>query len=215
MSSGVILVAAAITGYAVGAISPAAALARLAGVDLRRVGSGNPGATNVRRALGLRAGILVAVVDIAKGAVPAAAFGTVGRNVGMLAGFCAVIGHITSPFLGGHGGKGAATTAGAVIGSFPAWAPGMFLVWFLVLALTRWVALASVCAVASVLATALVTGATPITLLWAAGLTAVVVERHRTNFRDFRGHLRGIRRPGSRSRRPTPPIRRTVEGGRS
>ncbi len=108
---------AAVVGYLVGSINPAAIIARLRGVDYRTVGSGNPGATNISRALGKRTGILVALLDILKGFVPALGFtlwtGDIG--VGEVAGFTAVIGHITSPFLKGRGGKGVATSLGAVL----------------------------------------------------------------------------------------------------
>ncbi|MGZ6792990.1 MAG: glycerol-3-phosphate acyltransferase, partial [Mycobacteriales bacterium] len=97
------LILAALVGYFVGAVSPATLLARARGVDLRTVGSGNPGATNAGRALGRRAGLLVAVLDVAKGAVPAAAFGAADHRAGLVAGLAAVAGHITSPYLRGRG----------------------------------------------------------------------------------------------------------------
>lgn len=111
---------AAFVGYALGAINPAAILARLFGVDLRSTGSGNPGATNVGRALGPRWGVLVGFLDILKGFLPAWAFGyAVGQTAGEVAGIAAVLGHITSPYLRGRGGKGVATTLGAILGVQP------------------------------------------------------------------------------------------------
>jgi len=111
---------AAVVGYALGAINPAAIFARVFGVDLRGSGSGNPGATNVGRVLGPRWGVLVGFLDILKGFVPAWAFGyAVGQTAGEVAGIAAVLGHITSPFLRGRGGKGVATTLGAILGVQP------------------------------------------------------------------------------------------------
>ncbi len=174
-------VAAATVGYLVGSLSPAAFLARRAGVDLRARGSGNVGATNVGRVLGRRTGVAVALVDVTKGALPAAGFGLIRPVAGLVAGLAAVIGHVTSPLLRGRGGKGVATAAGAVLGSHPRWAPFVLVTWLLVLLAFRWVALASVSAALSLVAVAVVVGAAAPSLLWAAALAATVVARHRPN----------------------------------
>lgn len=173
-----LLPTALVVGYLVGALSPATLAARRGGVDLRGIGSGNPGASNVGRALGRRTGIVVAVLDVLKGLVPAAGFGVVDHRAGLLAGFAAVLGHVTSPFLRGRGGKGVATTAGAVLGSQPLWAPVLVVVWLAVLAARRWIALASMSAALSLLVVALVLREDR---LWAAGLALVVLVRHRAN----------------------------------
>ena len=108
---------AAVCGYALGSINPAVLIARVFGKDLRQVGSGNPGATNVGRALGPKWGVLVGFLDILKGLVPALVFGMLaGEIAGEIAGLAAVLGHITSPFLKGRGGKGVSTTLGAILG---------------------------------------------------------------------------------------------------
>lgn len=113
-------VLAIVVGYAIGAINPAALVARTFGIDLAHIGSGNPGATNVGRALGPRWAVLVGFLDILKGFVPAFAFGLlVSQTAGELAGVAAVAGHVTSPFLRGRGGKGVATTLGAILGVQP------------------------------------------------------------------------------------------------
>jgi glycerol-3-phosphate acyltransferase PlsY len=174
---------AALAGYLLGAVSPATVLARRAGADLRASGSGNPGATNAGRLLGRKVGILVAVLDVLKGVVPAVAFGLlVSHGAGLVAGFAAVVGHVTSPYLHGRGGKGVATAAGAVLGSNPRWAPFVLLAWVGVFALSRWVALASVLAALSIVVVALVARAPVADLVWALAIASVVVGRHRTNF---------------------------------
>lgn len=175
-----LLLAAAVAGYLVGALSPATLAARRGGVDLRGIGSGNPGATNVGRALGRRTGVVVAVLDVVKGAVPAAAFGAADHRAGLLAGLAAVLGHVSSPFLRGRGGKGAATAAGAVLGSHPLWAPLVLVAWVAVVVASRWVALASMAAAVAVPVVALVAGED---LWWALALAAVVVWRHVPNVR--------------------------------
>ena len=178
MSTDLLVVAAAVTSYLLGAVSPATLIAARRGIDLRAVGSGNPGATNAGRALGRRTGIVVAVLDVLKGLLPAAAFGALDHRAGLVAGVAAVLGHVTSPFLRGHGGKGAATAAGAILGSHPLWAVGVLLVWVLVVAVSRWVALASICASLSVVAIAVAVGEDRV---WALLLAAVVVVRHQAN----------------------------------
>ena len=180
-----LLLLAAVAGYAAGSVSPATWLARARGVDLRSFGSGNPGASNVGRALGRRSGVVVAGLDSAKGLVPAVVFGLLDHDAGLVAGVAAVLGHVSSPLLRGRGGKGVATTFGVVVGTHPAWAPVLLLTWLLLLAVTRWIALSSVCAALALLVVAAVLGED---VLWAAALFAVVAFRHRSNFaRGWRG----------------------------
>ena len=169
---------AVLVGYLVGAVSPATLLARRQGVDLRDVGSGNPGATNAGRALGARTGLLVAALDVLKGLVPAAAFAAVDHRAGLVAGVAAVLGHVSSPFLRGRGGKGVATAAGAILGIHPLWAVPVLLTWAVVLAVARWTALASIASALALVVVALVAGTDR---LWAVALAAIVVVRHQPN----------------------------------
>jgi glycerol-3-phosphate acyltransferase PlsY len=182
-------VAAVVVGYLLASVSPATLLARRRGIDLRGVGSGNPGATNAGRALGRRVGVVVAVLDVLKGLVPAAAFGAVDHRAGLLAGVAAVLGHVTSPFLRGRGGKGVATAGGAILGSHPLWAVVVVAAWVVVLLLSRWTALASVSAALTVLVVAVVARED---VLWAAVLFLVVLVRHQPNVRR---HLEARRTP--------------------
>jgi glycerol-3-phosphate acyltransferase PlsY len=176
-------VLAFVAGYLLGAVSPATLVARRRGADLRSSGSGNPGATNVGRVLGRRTGVLVGVLDVLKGVLPAVVFAfVVSHDAGLVAGFAAVLGHVTSPYLRGRGGKGVATAAGAVLGSHPLWAPFVLLGWALVFGVTRWVALASVTAALLVPVVALVARAPGADVAWAVLLAALVILRHRTNF---------------------------------
>jgi glycerol-3-phosphate acyltransferase PlsY len=175
----VIVLAAALVGYVIGAISPATLIARRRGVDLRGVGSGNPGASNAGRALGRRTGIAVAVLDVLKGVIPAVAFGAADHRAGLVAGIAAVLGHVTSPLLRGRGGKGVATALGAVLGTHPLWAVVVLIAWGVVLAASRWIALASVLAAGSVVVVALIARQDRV---WAVLLYAVVAVRHQANF---------------------------------
>jgi glycerol-3-phosphate acyltransferase PlsY len=174
-----VIVLAALLGYLIGAVSPSMMLARRHGIDLRGIGSGNPGATNAGRALGRKTGVLVAVLDVLKGLLPTLAFGLVSHPAALVVGVAAVLGHVTSPFLRGRGGKGVATAMGAILGVHPLWAVVVLVVWLAVVAASRWVALASVCAAASIAVVAVVAGED---LLWAVLIATVVILRHQTNF---------------------------------
>ena len=114
--------------FLLGAIPFALLLVRfLAGVDLRKVGSGNLGATNASRAFGSRTGVvifaLVYLLDAGKGFVPTwfgpGLVGVEGSTVAVLMGAAAVLGHCYSPFLGFRGGKGVATATGVFIALNP------------------------------------------------------------------------------------------------
>jgi glycerol-3-phosphate acyltransferase PlsY len=179
------LILAALVGYLVGAVSPATLLAHARGVDLRAVGSGNPGASNVGRALGRRAGAVVALLDVAKGALPSSGFALADHRAGLIAGLAAVLGHVTSPYLRGRGGKGVATAAGAILGSHPLWLVFVLATWLAVLGVSRWIALASISAALAVLVCAVVAGHD---VWWAAVITVIVVARHTSNLRRDRGH---------------------------
>lgn len=187
---------AAAAGYLLGAVNPASIVARVFRVDLRSTGSGNPGATNVTRALGARWGIVVGALDILKGFVPAFVFGMVaGQTAGEIAGLAAVLGHITSPFLRGRGGKGVATTLGAILGVQPLLAIPVLLAFGIGVAVWHRVGLgavlgAVVLAVSGVVGWA--TGWTDEADMWfALVLAAMVLVRHQRNVREAWDSVRG------------------------
>lgn len=180
---------AAAAGYLIGSVSPAALLARLRGVDLRSGGSGNPGATNVGRLMGPKVGIVVGLLDVAKGFVPTYVFALVDHDLGLLAGATAVLGHVTSPFLRGRGGRGVATSLGAVLAVEPVWALVAIGVFAVVFAMTRWVALGSMVAAVALVGCAAVNRAPWPDLLFVVALAAIVEVRHIPNV------LRRLRTP--------------------
>ena len=181
MSDALWLGTAVVVSYAIGSLPPAVLVGRLRGVDLRSQGSGNPGATNAGRVLGWPFGVLVGVLDVAKGVVPALGFGTVDPDLALWAGAAAVLGHVTSPILRGRGGRGVATSLGAVIAVQPWWAFAAVLGFCLTLAVTRWVALASMVAGVVLIAAALLAADSTAELVWAVFLVGVVEVRHVPN----------------------------------
>ena len=172
-----------------GGINPATLIGRLLGRDVTRAGSGNPGATNAGRVLGRKWGILVGVLDVLKGFLPAfLAAQFYGLLVGYLLGIAAVLGHVFSPYLRGRGGKGVATALGAILGVHPWYAVALLAVFVLVFAVSRWVALGSLLAAALMLVGGLLAafdrlpGAIGLpTMIWAWVLGLVIVLRHRDN----------------------------------
>lgn len=124
-------------------------IGRSQNVDVRKVGSGNVGATNVWRALGPRWGSLAFALDVVKGtAGPVLALYLLpGQPTWVaLCGISAVLGHIFSPFLGFRGGKGISTGLGALLGMMPLVGLFLFLFWGMVLLATRMVSAASIAA---------------------------------------------------------------------
>lgn len=182
--------------YLLGAVPFGVIIARWKGVDILAQGSGNPGATNVGRVLGRPYGILVFLLDMAKGLVPALAGralvpGPVGvldaQTVWFGLGIAAVLGHSRSPFLGFRGGKGVSTALGAGVGSAPIPALAAFALFGVVLAIFRYMSVASVVGVsAALLFGVLLPGQSPQLIPLYALLAGYVAWSHRANFARLR-----------------------------
>jgi acyl phosphate:glycerol-3-phosphate acyltransferase len=151
--NGALLLSLVVLGsYLLGAIPFGWVVARARGVDILRVGSGNIGATNVARAVGLGWGILVFLLDFAKGAVPVAlvrwldlgdAVELPPHGLAVIAGVSALLGHLFPVYLGFRGGKGVATGAGVAVALVPVITLIALACWGLTLAVTRFVSIAS------------------------------------------------------------------------
>ncbi|MBX3272278.1 MAG: glycerol-3-phosphate 1-O-acyltransferase PlsY [Sandaracinaceae bacterium] len=170
--------------YLVGSISFGLLAARRAQVDLRSVGSGNVGATNVGRALGKRTGRVVLALDAAKGALPSlAGWALLGLDSPWTAGagLAAVVGHCFPVWHRFAGGKGAATAAGVMLALVPLAGVGAALAYVLLKRVTRRASVGSLggAALGAGLA-ALLLGPGPRAYM-AAGILAVVVLRHADN----------------------------------
>ncbi len=145
----------AILSYLLGSIPTGYLMARARGIDIRTVGSGNIGATNVFRALGKVAGAITLILDCAKGAVavlavPAAVSRLAGlETVGgapILCALAVILGHNYTCWLRFKGGKGIATSAGALLGLAPVAVLVCLVVWLAVFGVGRYVSLASIAA---------------------------------------------------------------------
>lgn len=203
------LIAAFIAAYLLGAIPTSYLVVRLIrGEDLRTLGSGNLGATNLYRVLGWKYAVPVAAFDALKGALPVAVFSHwagVGLTAALLLGITAVIGHMFSVFVGFRGGKGVATSAGVVLAFAPAAFGVALALWGIVLTLSGYVSLASiVAALALPAAVWLFHPPHRNMVIWFGGLAALVVWMHRANIRRLvtgtedrvgRSHPRAARRP--------------------
>ncbi len=175
-----------LTAYLVGAIPTSYLVVRaIKGVDLRTLGSGNLGATNLYRVLGFRYAIPVALFDVAKGLFAVAVLAPragAGEFVPVWLGGAAVLGHVFSPFVGFRGGKGVATGAGVVLGLAPwAFLTGLA-TWVVVVFATGYVSVGSLLAAVSLPLAVFWLHPERRGLIWAfALLAAAVVVLHRAN----------------------------------
>lgn len=176
------VLAAFLIGYLAGSIPFGLLLTRLAGAgDIRTVGSGNIGATNVLRTgrRGLAATTLV--LDLLKGTLPVwAASWLGGPDLAVAAGAGAVLGHCFPVWLGFKGGKGVATAGGVILALTPAVVPGALVVLVLAFALTRYVSLGSILAALAAPALAWLLGHVQAAELYLL-LAAIVIVQHRSN----------------------------------
>jgi glycerol-3-phosphate acyltransferase PlsY len=176
-------------GYLLGSIPFAFLLTRRwSQLDIRQAGSGNVGATNVLRTAGVAAAVTVMLLDVAKGAgsVMVAERLSAGSAAPAAAGLAAIVGHIYPVWLRFHGGKGVAVAAGVFCVLSPiatAIAASLFLVtvW-----LTRYISLGSIAATIALPPAAWLSGEPRGVVAAAAGSGALILFRHRANFRRLR-----------------------------
>ena len=183
------IAAAMVAAYFLGSLPTAAWIARLHGVDITKVGSGNPGMTNVWRTLGWKPAIPVSLIDAGKGYLAAwlAVMLTGSISWGLAAGVMAVAGHSFTCFARFKGGKGVLTTFGVFLYFVPLSALAGLAAWAAIVARTRYVSLGSITA-AIVMPVGIFlearlrgnTGLYPV-LAVASLLSAFVLYRHRAN----------------------------------
>lgn len=181
-------VLSAVIAYLLGSISVGMITSRLmGGPNLREVGSGNTGATNALRAMGIKGGIIVFVGDILK-ALIASIVGLLlsGREGMLIAAVFVIIGHIWPVFFGFKGGKGVSCVCGAIFLTYTWQAILCYLLTIGIIALTKYVSFGSICLVLmfaiAVTITEAVTGFTCwIAIPWAFLVAALVIWRHHEN----------------------------------
>ena len=187
-------IAVGLAGYLLGSIPTGFLVAKARGVDIRKVGSGNIGATNVFRYLGKPAGIFVLLADGLKGWVAVvlvtrllagwlypSADSQDREWLAVCAGLCAVLGHNFTCWLNFKGGKGIATSAGVLVALVP-WSLLIILsIWIVVFALSRYVSLASICASFALPFAAWLTKESFTMVLITGGMAALAIYKHRGN----------------------------------
>lgn len=186
------ILTAFIVAYLLGSVSFAVIVAKRHGVDILKAGSGNPGATNVKRVIGSGAGNLVFALDFLKGFI-AAHWPYAGHHMDFLppdapvlwmgiAGLVgAVLGHSFSIFLGFRGGKGVATSIGGLMALMPVATALGLLIWYGVFALTRYVSVASIAFGLSLMPLAVLCGDPKELVGLSMALAVYIIVRHRAN----------------------------------
>ncbi len=180
---------ALVAAYVVGSIDFALIIGRLHGVDITKVGSGNPGASNVLRTLGRGPAAAVIIGDALKGVI-AAAMGMVASGVAdpqvhwaFAAGLAAVVGHCYPLFHRFKGGRGVATSLGLLVFTLPVVALIDVAIWLGLVKITKTASLGSLAVAVVTLPLALWRGVSGLALLWLALTLALVVWRHRANIK--------------------------------
>jgi acyl phosphate:glycerol-3-phosphate acyltransferase len=185
----VTVILAVVTSYLIGSVPFALILARRWGAaDIRSVGSGNLGASNVMRTSGLRAGLTVLLLDIAKGAGSVALAQRLndGAAVPAAAGFAAIAGHVFPLWARFRGGKGVATACGAFSILAPLAIPPILAIFAIIVWATKYISVGSIVASMALPPIAYATGSPPPVVLAAISAAALIVVRHRTNLARLR-----------------------------
>ncbi len=173
-------------GYVLGSLSFATILVRLAtGKDIRTEGSGNAGATNVLRSHGKGLALVVAGLDIGKGAVAVwlVRLVTADPAYASAAGVAAVLGHVFPLFYGFRGGKGVATAVGAFLALAPLATLICVAVFVAIVAITRYVSLGSVVSMCLLPLVAGLLGASLSVIVAAAAVAVLIVVKHTDNLK--------------------------------
>ncbi|MGY6501583.1 MAG: glycerol-3-phosphate 1-O-acyltransferase PlsY [Acidimicrobiales bacterium] len=190
----VVSVGVIMASYALGTVPTAQLVAARSGHDPTREGSGNPGASNVYRVAGRTAGVIVLLVDLAKGVVPA----TVGLlldgpTLAALAGAAAVLGHVAPAWRGFRGGKGVATAGGAALVVWPLVSAALIVVFVVLAATVRIASVGSLAMAVGLPVGVAVVGRPAVEIAVAAVVAIVVIARHHENLRRlWRGEERRL-----------------------
>jgi len=183
------MAAVILAGYLLGSIPFALLMARRwSATDLRRVGSGNLGAANVMRASGVRAGVLVALLDMLKGALSVLVAERLSPSAAApaVAGLAAIVGHIYPVWLRFRGGKGVATACGVFSILTPLAVPPALAVFVAAVWITKYISLGSVLASIALPPLAYAAGGQGPVVAAASAAAVIIVFRHRSNVARLR-----------------------------
>ena len=184
MGHGPLTAVALVAAYLLGSIPFSYLVARRKGIDVRTVGSGNVGATNVMRSAGRTAGLAAFALDFLKGSLATwLALRLGGPTTAAVAAVVAVLGHMYPVWLSFKGGKGVATGAGAFLPILPLAAVIGLLTFGVVAWLTRYASVGSIAGATALPVVALLTHALPASTIAAAISAALIVWKHRENIR--------------------------------
>lgn len=188
------LIVTILLAYLAGSIPTGFLAGKARGIDIRKLGSGNIGATNVFRHLGKAAGVFVLLVDALKGYLAVAVFAPVlagmveppvdGRTrewFALVAALAAVLGHNYTCWLYFKGGKGIATSAGVLLALVPGALGIILAVWIVIFVATRYVSLASISASFTLPFAAWITGESVTMIAITAGMAVLAIYKHRSN----------------------------------
>jgi glycerol-3-phosphate acyltransferase PlsY len=174
---------AVVVAYFCGTLPSAILIAKSKGIDITTVGSGNPGASNVARALGTKYGIYVFVLDALKGALPVALVMLSDRPVAYACAAAAVLGHVFPVTRQFKGGKGVATGAGSLFPLHPFILLGALVVWIALMKTTKKASIASIAAVPVLIVAFIVSGTPSWEVLSLVGIGLLVEVRHLSNIK--------------------------------
>jgi glycerol-3-phosphate acyltransferase PlsY len=206
-----------VLAYLLGSIPTGFLVGKARGIDIRTIGSGNIGATNVLRYFGTVAGVLVLMADALKGLLAVAVltravwhfFGLTPDQLNrewleIVAALAAILGHNFTCWLHFKGGKGIATSAGVLVALVPYALLVILGIWIIVLGLTRFVSLASICASFSLPFATWITGGSFTMIAITAAMAALAIYKHRSNIqRLLKGTENRIGKKNQPSTTPT------------
>ncbi|MDX3929036.1 MAG: glycerol-3-phosphate 1-O-acyltransferase PlsY [Shinella sp.] len=173
--------AALVFGYLLGSIPFGLIFTRMAGLgDVRKIGSGNIGATNVLRTGNRKLAAATLLLDALKGTAAAAIASRWGLDAGIAAGLAAFLGHLYPVWLGFKGGKGVATYVGVLLGLVPVMVPVFAVIWISMAYLTRYSSLSALVATAASPVVLWLLGNEKVALLFVI-MTVVTWWKHRAN----------------------------------
>lgn len=199
--------------YVIGATPFGFLAGKLKGIDIRQHGSGNIGATNVLRTLGKPVGITVLILDILKGLCPVliarSVAGPEGTLVAIFAAIAAILGHNYTFWLGFKGGKGIATSAGAIAPLIPVPFLVAVVLWIAGFAISRYVSVASILSAVSLPVTAAILMMRegqwdPPLFVFTLFLSIMATWRHRTNIQRLMKGEENRFEPGKKKPQPAP-----------